>query len=98
MNKTEAREAWSAAVNAYTKDPEYLAAKVKFEAEATRIREKYKPAALEAQAVYERIEAAEEAKKLKSKARWPENTPAAVLETCNKFWSGSEEFTRFRIH
>lgn len=32
------------------------------------------------------------------KPRWPENTPKPVLEACERFWSGIEEFRTFRIH
>ena len=30
--------------------------------------------------------------------RWPENTPANVLEVCRKYWDGTTEFTKYRIH
>lgn len=30
--------------------------------------------------------------------RWPEDTPPEVLEQCQRFWRGTEEFYKFRIH
>lgn len=39
-----------------------------------------------------------QAKRPASKPRWPENTPANVLKRCEKFWEGTTEFRKFRIH
>lgn len=38
------------------------------------------------------------AKRPAPKPRWPENTPANVLKVCEAYWSGTEEFHKFRIH
>lgn len=34
----------------------------------------------------------------KPKPRFPENTPKDVIDVCNKYWSGTEEFHTYRIH
>ncbi len=37
-------------------------------------------------------------KQPKKKARWPENIPNNVLKACENYWSGTEEFWKFRVH
>lgn len=32
------------------------------------------------------------------KPRWPEDTPPEVLKLCEKYWAGTEEYKKFRIH
>lgn len=39
-----------------------------------------------------------QAKRPAKKARWPENTPPAVLKACETYWRGTEAFRKFRIH
>ena len=96
MNKTDAREAWLTAANAYTKDPEAVAALAVYTAVLDRLRDKYKPAVDKARDEYLRIEQA--AKSKPKKARWPDNIPLEVLKTCQLYWSGTEELKTFRIH
>jgi hypothetical protein len=32
------------------------------------------------------------------KPRWPAETPGKVIEACNEYWGGTEEYRTFRIH
>lgn len=34
----------------------------------------------------------------KKTPRWPENTPPSVLDHCKRYWQGSDEYHKFRIH
>lgn len=36
--------------------------------------------------------------KRKELKRWPDDTPTWVLDLCKKYWSGTEELHKFRIH
>jgi hypothetical protein len=44
-----------------------------------------------------KIELLREVKPAK-KPRWPEGTPAEVIEVCERYWRGTTEFHTFRIH
>lgn len=45
----------------------------------------------------EELEQLEE-KKRPPKPRWPDNTPKDVISFCEKYWKGTTEYGKFRIH
>jgi hypothetical protein len=60
----------------------------------SKIRDENEPkvAALRAE-----LEAVKEAKP-KKKPRWPEDIPDHILKICKKYWEGTDESYKFRIH
>ena len=70
---------------------QYLLNEPEVRAALSIVKEKYRQ---EAATLREELEASKRPKK----PRWPESTPPEVIDVCNRYWSGTEEYSRFRIH